>query len=446
MGKIVATLVGSAILLSGAVAAGSPAFSSPLPAPGKVKGTSKKVPKSLFGMHVHSLTTEPPTAEQRFGGIRIWDSDVRWDQVNTARGTFDWTALDRVVENSRATGASEIMYVLGYTPNWAAKEVRPPCQAGTYTNCSYYPTGSASGPKDIADWENWVREVATRYQGRITQYQIWNEANLTSFFYNSSGDSAVEMAALTVAAERVIREVDPSAKVITASSTIVQNRSFVRKGWLSRYLKALKKRGSKPDGIGVHLYPWLKKGPGNGTLADRARAAELAKTVAKRAGYRKLPLLDTEMNFGNNRDNKWPKRRYSESVGSAYMAQTYLNSLHNGVVQVDWYGWDDFGLGIWSTSATGAVLKPGLAYRNLLKNLAGATNKGCTITKSVTVCLTKKGKTKNYYVYRPKAKKVKYRVPSSFKVKRVCDLMDKCKPIKKRRVSVGLAPVRLTRR
>jgi GH35 family endo-1,4-beta-xylanase len=438
--KTLAVTAAAMVVATGTAVAAPPG----LPKPGQVKGTSKKVPAALLGMHVHSLTSTAPTAEERFGGIRIWDNGVRWDEVNTAKGVYDWTTLDKVVANARATGAKDIMYVLGYTPGWAAKNVKPLCQPGVYTNCEYFPGGSSSGPKDIEDWKAWVREVATRYQGKITQYQMWNEANLTSMFSSPSGDSAVEMAELTVAAQRVIRQVDPSAKVITASSTIVQSKGFVKKGWLKRYLKALKSRGGKPDGIAVHLYPWLKKGPGNGTLADRARGLDYAKQVISATGYKRLPILDTEMNYGNNRNNNWPKKIYSQGLGSAYLAQTYLESLHNGVVQVDWYGWDDFGLGIWTTSTSGTVLKPGITYRNLLTNLAGARNKGCTITKSTTVCLTQKGKTRNYYVYRPTAKKVTYTVPASFRVSQACDLYDTCKPIRKGRVTVGIAPVRLT--
>ncbi|MBK6763096.1 MAG: endo-1,4-beta-xylanase [Micrococcales bacterium] len=434
-------MAGAAVMLATGSAAAAP---PELPKPGKVKGTSQKVPAALFGMHDHSLTTTPPTAEDRFGGIRIWDNNVRWDQVNTAEGVYDWTTLDQVVANARATGAQDVMYVLGYTPAWAASNLKPPCTPGNYTNCEYFPGGSSSAPKSIEYWKTWVREVATRYKGLITQYQMWNEANLTAMFSSASGDSAVEMAQLTVAAQQVIREVDPAAKVITASSTIVQTKGFVKNGWLKRYLKALKARGGKPDGIAVHLYPWLKKGPGNGNLADRARGLDYAKQVISATGYKKLPILDTEMNYGNNRNNNWPKKKYSQNLGSAYLAQTYLESLHNGVVQVDWYGWDDFGLGIWPTSPAGTVLKPGLTYRTLLKNLPNTRNKGCTITKSVTVCLTQKGATRNYYVYRPTARKVTYKVPASFKVRQACDLLDKCSTIRKGRVRVGIEPVRLT--
>jgi GH35 family endo-1,4-beta-xylanase len=438
-------IAGLTLALTVAAAGSAVAAPAPLPKPGKER-TSAKVPASLFGMHDHALTTTAPSPEDRFGGIRIWDNGVRWDEVNTADGVYDWTVLDTVVENAQATGAEEIMYVLGYTPNWAASFVKPPCTPGVYTNCSYFPTGTGAPPSNPGYWTNWVRAVAERYQGKITQYQIWNEANLTSMFDTANGEGSPQaMARLTVAAEKAIRQVDPSAKVITASSTVVQNKKFTRNGWFKQYLTALKKLKSKPDGIAVHLYPWVKKGPGNGTLADRAKGLEMAQQVVKQTGYSKLPLLDTEMNYGNNRDNGWPKTVYSQSKGAAYLAQTYLESLHNGVVQVDWYGWDDFGLGIWPTSQSGTVLQPGFAYRNLLTNLAGSKNKGCTVTKSVTVCLTTKGGKSNYWVYRPTAKTVTYSVPSQFKVKQACDVLDTCKPIKKGKVKVGLSPLRLTK-
>lgn len=428
------------------VAAASPAAAAPeLPKPGQQKPTFQTVPASLFGMHVHSFSTQPPTPDQRFGGIRIWDSGVRWDQINTEPGGYEWAKLDQVVANSRASGAKDVMYVLGYTPAWAASNLKPPCTPGNYTNCEYFPGGSSSAPTNIEDWKTWVREVATRYRGQITQYQIWNEANLTAMFSSPSGDSAVEMAELTVAAQQVIRQVDPAAKVITASSTIVQTRKFVRDGWLKRYLTALKNKGGRPDGIAVHTYPWLKQGPGNGTLADRNRGLDLARQVTAASGYKRLPILDTEMNYGNLRNNGWPKKKFSQTQGSAYLAQTYLDSLHNGVTQVDWYGWDDYGLGIWTTSESGTVLQPGTVYRTLLQNLTGKRNKGCTVTKSVTVCLVTKGKQRDYYVYRPTARKVTYEVPKSFKVKKVCDLTGKCKPIRKKKVKVGLSPVRLSR-
>ena len=52
---------------------------------------------------------------------------------------------------------------------------------------TYYGGGTASEPKKLSYGPRWVREVATRYKGRITSYQIWNEANLASFFARNAG-------------------------------------------------------------------------------------------------------------------------------------------------------------------------------------------------------------------------------------------------------------------
>jgi hypothetical protein len=60
--------------------------------------------------------------------------------------------------------------------------------------------------------------------------------------------------------------------------------------------------------------------------------------------------------------------------------------------------------------------------------------------------LTTKGSARDYYVYRPKSKLVSFKVPSSFKVDQACDVLGKCKPIRKGKVKVGLSPLRLTNR
>lgn len=396
-----------------------------------------KVDKDLLGMHAHYLSNESIDTAQRFGAVRIWDNGVRWDEVNTAPGVYDWTVLDRVVANAEAVGAEQILYVLGSTPLWAAKY---PEADFPY----YYGPGTASVPRDIEDWKTWVRAVAERYKGRITAYQPWNEANLSAFFYNGDQDSAAAMADLTKAAEQIIAEVDPAAEVTTASSTVIQTRNYVKSSWFARYAKALRARGVQPDSIAVHLYPWLKQGPGNGTLAEREQGLALAKKVIDRNGYSRLPIWDTEMNYGNQRpSNPWPKVKFSQPKGSAYLAQTYLYSLSNRVSQVYWYGWDDYGLGIWTTSKSGQILQPGQTYNTLQKWLPGARNGGCTPIGAISTCTVKRGAAKQFFVFRATNAKRVYRVPSTWKVSQACTVLDVCSPIRNGRVKVGLSPLLL---
>lgn len=430
--------VTTALLMVGAGAAAAAPPVLPTPS-GKYKA---KIDQSLMGMHAHYLSDPTSTNSQKFGAVRIWDNNVRWDQINATKGVYDWTMLDRAVENAQASGAKQILYVLGGTPVWAAKY---PTASFPY----YFGPGSASVPDNIEDWKEWVRTVAARYQGRITAYQPWNEANLSAMFYaGPNQDSAVAMAELTQAAQQAVKSVDPSAKVTTASSTVIQTKNYVRKGWLTRYLTALKQRNVKPDTVSVHLYPWLKQGPGNGNLKQREQGLRLAQQSMANTGYGKYKIWDTEMNYGNQRYtsfNNWPKKKYNQPTGAAYLAQTYLYSLYNGVSQVYWYGWDDYGLGVWPTSKSGQIQQPGIAYNTLMKWLPGAKNGGCTPIGSISTCTVKRGGSKQFFVFRSSKASKTYTVPKSWKVKQACTVLDKCSPIRKGKVKVGLSPLLLTK-
>ncbi len=376
--------------LSALLAAPATAAPPPLPVPKAKYGA--KLDESLLGQHVHYLSNPGSNTTQKFGSIRIWDNQVRWDQVNPAPGTYDWTVLDQVVANAQAVGAKEILYVLGSTPLWAAKY---PTADFTY----YNGPGSASVPANIEDWKTWVRAVAERYKGRITAYQPWNESNLSAMFYAGEQDSAVAMADLTQAAQQVIREVDPAATFTTASSTVIQTKNYVKSGWFTRYLKALKQRGVKPDTISVHLYPWLKQGPANGDLKDREKGLDMAQQVMANTGYKKYELWDTEMNYGNMRDtsfNQWPKKKYSQKQGAAY-------------------------------------------------RLPGARSGGCTPIGSISTCTIKRGSQKQYFVFRATPAMKTYTVPAKWKVRQACSVLDSCKPIRKGRVKVGQSPLLLMR-
>jgi GH35 family endo-1,4-beta-xylanase len=423
------------------VAATSTAVAAPPTLPTPTGKYGAKVDASLFGMQVHYLTNPSINTTQKFGSIRIWDNNVRWDQINPSPGVYNWEALDTVVANAEAVGAKEIIYVLGGTPLWAAKYPSPAVT-------SYFGPGVNSVPANDSDWTTWVKTVAQRYKGRITAYQPWNEANLSAMFYAGDQDTAVAMADLTKSAAAAVKSVDPSAKFTTASSTVIQTKNYVKKGWLARYMSALKQRKVKPDTLSIHLYPWLKKGPGNGNLKDREVGLRMAQQVFANNGYKKLPIWDTEMNYGNTRDtyfNKWPKKKYNQPTGAAMIAQTYLYSLSNGVTQVYWYGWDDYGLGVWTTSKSGQILQPGEAYNNVSRWLTGAKNGGCTPIGSISTCTVKRGATKQFIVFRSSKASKTYSVPSAWKVKQACTVLDSCKPIRNGKVKVGLSPLLLTK-
>ena len=144
----------------------------------------------FFGLHVASIGAGTPTIS--VGAVRLWDAGVRWDQIETKRGKYKWAALDRAVANAQAAGAKDIMYVLGSTPKWAAS---------TFSSTDLYGPGTASFPKKASYYLDYAKAVAARYKGRITAYQIWNEANTRSFYNGGKYDGWIKLAGLTKQAD-----------------------------------------------------------------------------------------------------------------------------------------------------------------------------------------------------------------------------------------------------
>ena len=165
------------------------------------------------------------------GLIRLWDSGVSWGLVEQHRGKYWWVGLDRAVAAATSQGA-EILYVLGSTPTWAASNRKQ----GSYPNA-----GAASSPRHIADWRRWVTAVVRRHGASIYAYQVWNEANLPTFWQGTPR----QMARLTLEAHKIIKRLDPTAKVVAASSTVRLSSAFNR--FFPAYLKELRKVGWPVD-------------------------------------------------------------------------------------------------------------------------------------------------------------------------------------------------------
>jgi hypothetical protein len=420
------------LLLAASVSPATAAV-KPITPPSKAKW--QKVEPSLFGMHVASVSAGKKFPG-RLGGVRLWDNGVRWDQIETQRGQYDWERLDMAVATAERSRAREIQYILGSTPEWAAKAVRP--------DVYYYGGGTASEPKKLKYWRQWVRAVATRYKGRITSYQIWNEANLAAFYAPERPKHWQRMALLTKIAAEEIRAIDKRAKIVSASSTVIQGKKFTTESFFYRYLRSVRKRKVELDAIAVHLYPWTTKGPGGGTPTQRLEGLVMAREVTARLKMSKIPMWDTEVNYGNRRDNGHPTEVFTPKVGAAYLARTYIDSLRYDVTKVFWYSWESHVMGISTTDEiSGDPVAPGLAYFTIQDWLRGAKFGSCS-DQRVTVCSIKRKGQRQYVLYARLGTKRKVRLPKrSFDVRQVCSLDGSCERIKKRTVKVRQSPVLL---
>lgn len=134
------------------------------------------------------------------GTIRIM---LPWAGVEPQDDTFDWSALDRMVNSANAQGI-KVLATINSTPDWAAVPGQP---------------AYAGEPADFAAFGDFVSAVATAYKGRIADYEIWNEPNYNGFW--APTPDAARYTALLKAAYTAIKAADGDATIIGGSVAAV---------------------------------------------------------------------------------------------------------------------------------------------------------------------------------------------------------------------------------
>lgn len=314
---------------------------------------SQPIPASYFGLHIHHAATTTPWPEVAFSEWRLWDAYVAWPNLEPQRGQWHFEMLDRYVSLAEQHHVN-LLLPLGLSPTWAS--ARP-------AERSVYQPGNAAEPRNIEDWRKYVSMVASRYKGRIHEYEIWNEPNLRLFW---TGD-VNHLVELTREAAEIIREIDPHATIVSPSATTANGLE-----WLSEFLR--QGGGQFVDVIGYHFYVMPQAPEAAVDLIRRVRQIMQENEVAEK------PLWSTETGWA------LPKPFPPGDLAAAYVLRTYVLTWAEGVQRLYWYAWDNHN---WvsvqttekdSKTQTGA----GRAYGTAYKWLVGATLKGCSEDRNHT--------------------------------------------------------------
>jgi hypothetical protein len=263
----------------------------------------------------------PPAANY----FRLWDMKVAWRDVNPARGAFDFRILDRRIEQVESWGAKPIM-VLGLTPQWAAADPN----AGD----PRWGAGTASPPADINTWREYVRALVQRYGSRIGAYEIWNEANLQTFWTGTPQ----QMAEMT----RIAVEEIGTTSITLAPSVTTRLASG------PRFTEAMIAELSPDtlaalDAWSIHTYPAADAGP---TVAQACEQRvddiirwqrALLRAGTKAAWTTVKPIWDTEVNFGLAGPGPRAKTAWSDADGAALLTCSFQDSRALGIAVTAWY-------------------------------------------------------------------------------------------------------------
>lgn len=308
--------------------------------------TKRRIPKGVYAtLGWHNADTaviqKEVRAIQALGAetIRI---NIRWADVETAQGSYTWTAYDEILNAGQLTGAN-ILVNVETTPAWA----RP---GGT--DETHPPTSNAT----IASF---CSALATRYKGRIMAYQIWNEPNV-NINWKASGPNAAEFTAMVQACSAAIRTVDTTTKVVPGGIATEPHLSTRARGDL--FVEDMITAGivSAVNAICIHPYalngtaPGTASGSGGNPAMHDFRSFELFYAVLKASNVT-LPLWITEFGWTTTSSVRGATNEQwitgvSETLQAQYLTEAYeLASSYAYIEQMLWFSnWDIWTMDTWS--------------------------------------------------------------------------------------------------
>jgi hypothetical protein len=249
--------------------------------------------------------------------IREWDGDCGnsfdWRRLEPAEGKTDFRMSDRAVALAEKHGIT-LLPVLGgrigrkddgWLPGWLV----PRCATRTNTPYNNLKSTSPLFPPEDA-WRRHVREVASRYKGRLRHFEIINEPNADFF--------PAEYRVLLKAAWEELKAVDPANRVV----------GFCSSGDWGLPLADFLVNGAKLGGLAfadiVSYHPYESAQFTSKIPADEMNASCL-KIIAEYAPDRRIPLWNTELYYLNGSSTR-PYQSHD-------LAQRFLTDLGEGLGQ-----------------------------------------------------------------------------------------------------------------
>lgn len=301
--------------------------------------STQPIPKSYFGVNLENLTNYPTPYVGSLGK----GSAVYWPYLEPQKGVFDWSRLDAWANKAHAEH-KPLFFSNDYVPEWAAANPST-CSPGSMNVKICTSTVS-----NIQDWDDFVNALVTRYNGRITMYELWNEPDNSWYF---SGTVA-QMVVLTTHMYKIIRSLDPRAVIAAPSAGTTWMAEYWASGGVRNY-----------DIATTHDYPDPRNPVAEVICAFRS--LPLKQLMAK-YGMRQ-PIWDTEGSWGGSNTLSDP------NLQAAYVARHAVLHWACGVERFYWYTWDGANTSPhWGTltTGTGGLTQAGEAFAQVEKWLVGA--------------------------------------------------------------------------
>ena len=301
-------------------------------------GISEEFP--LDADRYNPRTVETVFARAAQSGMRWWRVWLEWNHLEKEAGKRDFAALDHLVDCARRNGLELYVCLQGGNLAWQQTPVPADLPYRLMNQVS-------AGPRDWEQWERYIEAVASRYKGRISHWQIWNEPDARNALYPFQTEFYVEMLRRS---STVLRRVDPKNRVALggfAGAWTNERRNLVSHtakdaAWGLQGFYNLQPQGFY-DIFDCHFYSVHE--PNQSWDGIRESAATLRPFLDARGDNRK-PIWNSETSMLSGRGAQIGQKGgwanvplVSERVQALELVKLHVQSLAVGVQKTFWYGW-----------------------------------------------------------------------------------------------------------
>src|SRR6266480_1285581 len=273
-----------------------------------------------LGVNIHF--TDPRPGEIKMiadAGFRWVRMDFVWADTEAARGSYDFSAYDRLLESLRPFDIGALL-ILDYA-NPLYDHGAPPQTEGAR--------------RAFADW---AAAAARHFAGHRVIWEIYNEPN-NKMFWRPQPD-VNEYVALAIAVSRAFRLAAPDEKLIGPATGL---------DW--PFLELCFKAGLLDYWAAVSVHPYRQTDPEE-AANDYCRLRKMIERYRTRSGSDgdprtslassngEIPIISDEWGYSSG----W--RGMSEEKQGALLAREMLTNLANDIPISIWYDWCDDGADI----------------------------------------------------------------------------------------------------